>query len=398
MLATTTRRSLLTAASAMRIMGANDRLKLGIVGTGGRGQYLMRSLNKMQDQDWVAVCDVYDARRDQAEKITGRSVAKYGDHRRLLEHKEIDAVIVATPDHWHAPVAIDALRACKDVYVEKPMVHTPKDGMALVKAVRETGRVLQVGMQGRGLQQFVVPKERFIDSGVLGKVGMARTWYLSNSGYVQEPPPGMEQKPAGLDWERWLGPGPKVAWNPNIYFSPYKWLHYDGGMIMGIAIHVVDSAHHWLGLKNPAAAVAGGSTFFYNDGRDTPDVVSFILEYPNKTTVTFHAECLSAPGVKTSAGVEARGTGGVLHSERYETSKSWSYAPNGKFSKEAAAEGDGVPATADVVLKNWMECIRTRQKPIANVEEGYYSSMACFMANQAYQKKARIVWDAAWNI
>ncbi|MBI4891384.1 MAG: Gfo/Idh/MocA family oxidoreductase [Acidobacteria bacterium] len=398
MLGTTTRRSLLTAASAMRILGANDRPKLGIVGTGGRGQYLMRALNKMQDQDWVAVCDIYDARREQAEKITGRSVAKYGDHRRLLEHKEIDAVIVATPDHWHAPVAIDALRAGKDVYVEKPMVHTPKDGMALVKAVRETGRVLQVGMQGRGLQQFVVPKERYIDSGVMGKVGMARTWYLSNSGYVQEPPPGMEQKPAGLDWDRWLGPGPKVPWNPNIYFSPYKWLHYDGGMIMGIAIHVVDSAHHWLGLKSPAAAVAGGSTFFYNDGRDTPDVVSFILEYPNKATVTFHAECLSAPGVKTSAGVEARGTGGVLHSERYETQKSWSYAPNGKFSKEAAAGGDGVPATADVVLKDWMSCIQTRQKPIANVEEGYYSSMACFMANQAYQKKTRIVWDAAWNI
>ena len=331
-------------------------------------------------------------------RSTGRQVAKYGDHRRLLEHKEIDAVIVATPDHWHAPIAIDALRAGKDVYVEKPMVHNPSDGQAMVKAVRETGRILQVGMQGRMLQQFVEAKQRYVDSGVMGKVGMARTWYMSNSGYVLEPPAGMEQKPAGLDWERWLGRGPKVPWNPGIYFTPYKWLHYDGGMIMGIGIHVVDSAHHLLGLKNPAAVVAGGSTFFYNDGRDTPDVIACVLEYPDKTTVTFSAECLSAPGVKTSAGVELRGTGGTLWTERYVVDKGWKYQPNGKFSKEPAADGPGTGATADGILKNWLECIRTRQKPVANVEEGYYSSVACYMANQAYQRKTRVVWDPAWNI
>ncbi len=392
------RRGFITAASALRVMGANDRLKLGVIGAGGRGQYLMRSLNQLGDQDWVSVCDIYDARRDQAEMIAGHSVAKYGDHRRLIEHKEIDAVIVATPDHWHAPIAIDALRAGKDVYVEKPMVHNPRDGQALVKAVRETGRVLQVGMQGRALPQFVEAKQKYIESGVMGKIGMARTWYMSNSGYVLEPPPGMERKPAGLDWDRWLGRGPKVPWNPNIYFSPYKWLHYDGGMIMGIGIHVVDSAHHWLGLKNPAAAVAGGSTFFYNDGRDTPDVIAFILEYPDKTTVTFSAECLSAPGVRTTAGVEARGTGGTLWAERYVVDKGWKYVPNGKFSKVSAADGPGTGAAAGGVLKNWLECIRTRQKPVASVEEGYYSSMACFMANQAYQRKARVVWDQAWNI
>lgn len=394
----TTRRGFLTAASALRVMGANDRVKLGVIGTGGRGQYHMRTLNKFGDQDWVAVCDIYDARRDQAEQIAGRSLAKYGDHRRLLEHKEIDAVIVATPDHWHGPICVDALRAGKDVYVEKPMVHTPADGQAIVKAVRETRRVLQVGTQGRAMPQFVEAKRKYLESGIMGKVGMARTWYMSNSGYVQEPPAGMEQKPAGLDWERWLGRGPKVPWNPNIYFSPYKWLHYDGGMIMGIAIHVVDSAHHWLGLKNPSAAVAGGSTFFYNDGRDTPDVIAFILEYPDKTTVTFHAECLSAPGVKTTAGVEARGTGGTLWAERYVVDKSWKYVPNGKFSKTEPAETSATGPGTDVLLQNWLECIRTRQTPIANVEVAYYSTMACFMANQAYQRKARVVWDPAWNI
>ncbi|MBI5085118.1 MAG: Gfo/Idh/MocA family oxidoreductase [Acidobacteria bacterium] len=397
-MAEATRRTFLTAAAAARVSGAADRLRVGVIGAGGRGQYLMRELNKQGDVDYVAVCDVYDARREQAEKVAGKPVLKTGDHRRVLEQKEIDAVIVATPDHWHAPITVDALRAGKDVYVEKPMVHTPEDGLAIVRAVRETGRVLQVGTQGRALAQFVEAKRKYVDTGIMGKIGMARTWYMSNSGYVQEPPPGMESKPAGLDWERWLGRGPKVPWSPQIYFSPYKWLHYDGGMIMGIDIHVIDSAHHLLGLRNPVSAVAGGATFYYEDGRDTPDVISFILAYPNKVTVTFHAECLTAPGVRTSAGVELRGTGGSLWTERYVVDKGWDYTPNKKFSAEPKAQGPGTGATAEPLLRNWLECIRSRKMPVANVEEAYFSSVACYMANRAYQTRSRVVWDPKWNI
>ncbi len=392
-----TRRTFLTAAAAAQALGAGPRPKLGVIGTGGRGQYLMRELNKLGDVDYVAVCDVYDARRDQAEKAAGREVKKYGDHRQLLDHKEIDAVIIATPDHWHSPIAVDALRAGKDVYVEKPMVHNPQDGQAIVKAVRETGRVLQVGTQGRALAQFVEAKKNYVESGIIGKVGFARTWYLSNSGYVLESPPGMQQKPPGLDWDRWLGRGPKVPWNPDIYFSPYKWLHYDGGMIMGIGIHVVDSAHHWLDLKAPLSAVSGGGSVYYQNDRDTPDVITTILEYPG-VTVTFTAECLTAPGVRTSAGVELRGTGGTLWAERYVVDKGWEYTPNSKFSKEPKATGGGTGATAAGLLKNWLDCIQTRAKPLAHVEAAYYSSVACFMANRAYQTKSRIAWDPAWNI
>jgi predicted dehydrogenase len=379
-------------------MGASDRVRLGVIGSGPRGQYLMRELNNVADVDYAAVCDIWDQRRDQAEKITGRTVKKFGDHRQLLEMKDIDAVIIATPDHWHAAIAVDALRAGKDVYVEKPMVHTPADGQAIVKAVRETGRIVQVGMQGRLLPQFAEAKSKYIDSGVMGKVGMARTWYMSNAGYIQQAPAGMESKPEGLDWQRWLGPGPKVDWNPGIYFSPYKWLHYDGGMIMGIGIHVVDSAHHWLGLKNPLTAQAGGGIAYYNDGRDTPDVVTFILEYPGNVTVTFSAECLSAPGVRTSAGVELRGTGGTLWAERYVVDKGWQYVPNNRFSKEPAATGPGTGASAQNVLKDWLECIKSRRRPVANEVEGYYSAVACFMANQAFQKKQRIVWSRDWEV
>ena len=207
----------------------------------------------------------------------------------------------------------------------------------------------------------------------------------------------MDRKPDGLDWDRWLGPGPKVPWNPNIYFSPYKWLHYDGGMIMGIAIHVIDSAHHWLGLKEPASAVAGGGIHFYNDGRDTPDTVDLILEYPQKLTLTFEAECLTAPGLKTTAGVELRATGGSLWAERYVEKTAWRYTPNPRFSKEPPAEGQGGTGSPETILREWLQSIKTRQKTTANELEGYYSSLACYMALEAFRTQERVRWQSDWT-
>jgi predicted dehydrogenase len=379
--------------------GANDRIRFGAIGTGGRGKYLMREVTKQAggSAQWAAVCDVYDVRRAEAAQQAGGAVEQYLDYRQVLERKDIDAVIIATPDHWHADITVAALRSGKDVYVEKPMVHTPEDGQRIVRAVRETGRVLQTGTQGRLLPQFVEAKEKYIDTGAMGTIGLARTWYLSNRGYIFTAPEGMKRKPDGLDWNCWLGPGPKVAWNPEIYFSPYKWLHYDGGMIMGIGIHVVDSAHHWLGLKKPLAAVSCGGTYFYQDGRDTPDTVTFLLEYPG-VNLSFEAECLTAPGVKTSAGVELRGTGGRLWAERYVESMGYEFVPNPSFSKELAARGTGTQPSAQNVVKNWLDCIRSRKKPVANEEEAYYSSVACFMANRAFHTQSRVVWDSKWDL
>lgn len=387
----------LTAASYSRVLGANDRIRLGTIGTGPRGQYLMKEVLKTGAVEFVAVCDVYNQRRDQAATIAGGSVKTYGDHRQLLEHKDIDAVIVATPDHWHSAITVDACRAGKDVYVEKPMVHTPKDGQALVKAVRENKRILQVGMQARAIPHFQEAREKFVESGVMGRIGLARTWYNSNGGYVQKPPEGMEKKPEGLDWDRWLGPGPKVAWNPDIYFSPYKWLYYDGGMIMGIGIHVIDSAHQFLHLTKPAAAVAGGGVYQFPD-RDTPDVINLVIEYPEKLNVTFEAEILTCGMPSSSAGLVLRGMGGELTVLRYERQLGWRYVPNPRNSQAPAAQGPGDPASAEHILKNWLRCIRSREKTVANEEAGYYSSMACFMGNQAYRTKSRVVWDDKWNL
>jgi predicted dehydrogenase len=389
-----------TAASTGLVLGANSRIRIAVVGTGPRGQYLMKTLNRIApgEFEFVAVCDVYDVRRAEAATLAGGKAEQYVDYRQVLERKDVDAVIVATPDHWHSTVATDALNAGKDVYIEKPMVHYPKDGLSIVKAARANKRIVQVGMQGRMMPQFVEAKEKYVDTGVIGKVGLARTWYLSNSGYVKTPPPGFERKPEGLDWNRWLGPGPKVAWNPDIYFSPYKWLHYDGGMIMGIGIHVLDSAHHLLSLKRPSAAVAMGGTYFYKDGRDSPDTLTFMLEYPQDVLVTFTAECLTAPGVRTSAGVELRGSGGTLWAERYVQDTGYIYTPNGKYSKEPAATMKTKQTNAETILRNWIECMRDRKRTVANEDEGYYSAVACYMANRAFQTKSRVVWNKEWEL
>ena len=387
-----------TAASYSRILGANDRPRLGVIGTGGRGQYLMKETVANDLASFVAVCDIYDERRRQAAKVAQQPVREYHDHRQVLEHNDIDAVIVATPDHWHASITIDACRAGKDVYCEKPFVHKPEDGLAVVKAVRENKRVLQVGTQQRGQKQFLDAKQRCVDSGAMGHVGLAKTWYNSNAGYVRKPPEGSGPKPEGLDWERWLGPGPKVPWNAGIYFSPYKWLHYDGGMVMGIGIHVIDSAHHLLGLTRPLGAVAGGGLYFHQDGRDTPDVVTCAIDYPENVTVTFEAECLTAPGIPSTAGVQLRGTGGIATVLRYSTEKSWAYEPNGAHSQAPAMGGDGARPTAEPMLRNWIDCIRTRGKTIANEEVAYYSTVACYMVLEAYRTKSRVVWNKKWDL
>lgn len=389
-----------TATSASRVAGANNRIRIAVIGTGGRGQYLMKTLQTIAPEEFqfVAVCDVYDVRRAQAAQLVGGPVEQYLDYKQVLARKDVDAVIVATPDHWHAPVTVDALDAGKDVYVEKPMVHTPEDGQAIVKAARANRRVVQVGMQGRAMPHFVEAKQKYIDTGIIGKVGLARTWYTSNSGYVKTAPPGLDKKPGGLDWDRWLGRGPKVPWNPDIYFSPYKWLYYDGGMIMGIGIHVIDNAHHWLSLKKPASAVCGGGTYYYKDGRDTPDVLTAVLDYPEEVTLTFTAECLTAPGVKTSAGVELRGTGGTLSANRYDPYAGYMYVPNSQFSKAPETKVPMKATNAEKILPNWLECIRERKKTVANEEEGYYSAMACFMANQAFRAKSRVVWQREWDL
>jgi predicted dehydrogenase len=379
-----------TALSASRVRGANDRVRLGIIGTGNRGSYLMTRANECQNIQWVAVCDAWDVRRDKATQLTGGDVEKFDDYRRLLDRKDIDGLIVATWDNTHSQIAQAACRTGKDVYVEKPMTSKPDQGPPLVQAVRENKRVLQTGVQQRSTPHFQEAKERFFDSGKIGEVHMVRTIWNANIGYLFKPPAGMEQKPPGLDWDACLGALPRIPWDPKKYFNRFAYMDLCCGQTGGLFVHMVDVVQWYLGITKPSTVQALGGIYQYDDGRDTPDNVNVIAEYPQKMTVTFEASVTDMV-LPESADIVFLGSGGRLHIFRY----GYRFLPK---DAKRAADAIVVTGTRDQHMQNWVDCIRTRKDPSAAVEQGHWGAMACHMANIAWVRKRPATWQTEWDI
>ena len=372
-----------TAAGALRVAGAQDRIRVGVIGTGPRGQYLMKQLQKIGGVEFPAVCDVYDVRRAQAAEIAGGRAEGYGDHRAVVERADLDAVIVATPDHWHAPITIDALRAGKDVYVEKPMVHKPEDGLAIIRAARAGKRIVQVGMQGRGLPQFLEPKRRYIDTGIIGKVGLVRTWYTSNQGYIQAPPSGMDRKPDGLDWDRWLGPAP---WRP--YHSSYvrggwrNFYDFHGGGILEWGAHTVVLCH-W--------------------AADLDDTQPVEYEPVGTNVGPYFVNCRYENGVKLV--MRDNGWNGALNtgscSFRIEGDKGW--VETGDQTRIECSDNikpllrptEPASLALENHVKEFVRCIRERRTPSANAAAAANSHVTCHAAFIAFQLGKTLTWDPA---
>jgi predicted dehydrogenase len=381
----------MAAASFSRVLGANDRVRLGIIGTGGRGSYLMTEANKCPNIQWVALCDAWDARRDEAARIAGGAVEKYADYRRLLDRRDIDAVIVATWDNLHAQITVDACRAGKDVYVEKPMTSLPMQGAEVVRAARETKRVVQVGVQQRSTPHFLEAKQRFIDSGLIGRVHMVRTVWNANGGYLTPVPPGMESKPAGLDWEACLGWLPKIPWDPKRYFNRFAyWDLSSGGQTGGLLVHMIDVVYWFLNVRKPVSAEALGGIYQYDDGRDTPDNINVILDYAENLNVTFEAT-ITDMIPKDNEDIVFMGSGGRLSIFR----RRYHFIPAGS---KGPADEIVVKGGPDRHMQNWLDCVRSRQEPNANVVDGHYGAMACHIANIAYREKSRVNWKPEWDV
>ncbi len=380
-----------TAASQMRVAGANDRVRLGIIGSGNRGSYLMGIANKVGGIDWVAVCDAWDVRRDKAAAtLTNGAAEKYADYRRLLDRKDIDGVIVATWDNLHAQITIDACRAGKDVYVEKPMTSLPMQGVGVVKTVRETNRIVQVGTQQRSMTNFIEAKQRFIDTGKLGQITMVRTIWNANSGYLEKPPEGMEKKPEGLDWNACLGWLPKIPWDPKRYFNRFAyWDLSTGGQTGGLFVHMVDVVHWYLNLDRAKSAVALGGIYTYDDGRDTPDNINAIVQYPKNLNVTFEATVTDMIP-KDSAIIVFMGSTGRLSIFR----SGYRFIPRDRSEPEAT----GGPAPEESHMANWLECVRSRKQPNADAIAGHYSALSCHLVNQAYKEHGHAVWNSKWEV
>ncbi len=374
--------SAMTALSYARVMGANDRIQLGVIGCGDRGRYDMENFLKA-GADVVGVCDIYGAQIDKARE-KAPNAKDFKDHRALLEMKEVDVALIATPDHWHARIAIDALNAGKDVYVEKPLTRTVDEGPPIVKAARVNQRVCQVGMQQRSGQHYLQAKAEYMDTGKLGKITLARTWWYGNGYHLRRAPAELQTLPPNLDWAHFLGPLKWRDYDPQQYFNWRAYLDFGGGQVTDLFTHWIDVVHMFMGHDVPSSASAAGGVYNYKDGRTAPDTINVLLEYPAEFTATFEATL--APGI-TGAAQEFCGTEGRLYIDRGH----YEFHPVGK---------GGNPVTVKAFsridqdhVNNFLECVRSRQRPNGDVLIGHRSAQASHLGNISYMQKRRIDFD-----
>jgi predicted dehydrogenase len=373
-----------TAASYPRVLGANDRVQLGVIGCGSRGQYDMGIFQKNPAVQVAALCDVWGDRVDEAaQKAPG--ARKYGDYRKLLEEgKDLDAVLIATPDHWHSRISIAAVQAGKDVYCEKPLTLTMDEGSKVVKAARENNRVFQTGMQQRSGPHYMQARDQYIQAGKLGKITLARTWWHGNAWHLRKAPAALAQKPANLDWDMFLGPVKWRDWDPQQYWNFRAYLDFGGGQVTDLFTHWIDAVHMFMLQDDPISAVAAGGIYAYPDGRTAPDTIDILLEYPAKWTATFEATL--APGIKGAA-IQMCGTEGNLYIDR----SKFIFTP-----ADRGAQPVEVKAVRELTIdhvENFLACMRSRQRPNGDVYIGHRSAQASHLGNLAYEQRRRIQFD-----
>jgi predicted dehydrogenase len=375
----------MTALSYSRVIGANDRVQLGLVGAGERGTYVMTLFQKEGSVDVVAICDVFGDRVSRA-RASAPHAQSYEDHRKLREQNGIDAVLVATPDHCHKGVAVDALNAGKDVYCEKPLVSRREDGLEIIRAARVNQRICQVGMQQRSGRIYLEAKQRFVDSGRLGRIKHATCiWSAEIPARLPTEP---KVKPANLNWVRYLGTVSYRDWNPAMYLDFRAFLDFGGGKMTDFGAHWIDVVHMFTGVEAPLTVSSHGGIFYdYRDGRTAPDTISALYTYPGFTVQFESLAATSAP----EYGVTFYGEQGRLFVTRHRY-EFWPAGEAGKPAPPTVRQQIAGDITQDHV-HNFLECVRSRQVPNGDVEKGHRSCTACLLAVQAYQEQRTIHYD-----
>lgn len=409
-----------TAFSAPRVLGANDRINVALIGCGGRGRLVTRLMRDAGNVDVAAVCDVYDVHAAQAKIWAGPQCHAFRDFRKVLDLKEVDAVVIATPDHWHAIPAVLAIQAGKDVYIEKPIGHNIREGRAIVDAAKRSDRIVLHGTQQRSSPHYA-EAARIVQSGELGKVHFVRIW-----NYVNMYPDGIgrvpdSDPPPSVDWDFFLGPAPKVPFNRNRFVGTYRWFwDYGGGLVTDFGIHRFDSMHQIMNVEAPTAVSASGGRFGLTDGAETPDVVQVTYDYPG-FVLSYEAMMVNSQGTGHHTPgrqyYQAKGETDRPHGEAYYGTSGTLIADRLGFEifpevKEASGPGavgrgekpaglrmarkemqvlDATPLHA----KHFIECVRSRKPPIVDVEKGHRSSAVAHLGNIAFRTGRKIRWDPA---
>lgn len=367
-------------------VSANDKIVVGIIGCGGMGMSNLGDFKRNPDVEIAAVCDVYQPHLDRAVKAAGGKVEAYKDFRKLLERKDLNAVVVSTPDHWHAIPAIMACQAGLDVYVEKPVSRTIAEGRAMVDAARKHKRVMQVGTQQRSGSHFQKAVE-IVRSGVLGKITLCRTFNLGNEAPGGIGKPADCPPPAELDWDLWQGPAVERPYNPNraIYKFRYFW-EYANGKITDWGPHLIDIVHWGMGVDAPLTISAAGGKFAVDDNRETYDTLDVTYEYPGFVMTYSYRGACGMPMDGHSYGTQFYGTNGTLFVDR----SGFKVFPEGD--RMSAMQG-GTSEQHRGHVRNFLDCMRSRALPVSDIEIGHRTTSAPLLGVIALKTGRKIRWD-----
>lgn len=389
-----------TPGASTRQASANDKIHIGLIGCGGMGRYNLSDFLRSDEVECLAIADVDTAQLEQGlelvESRRGKRPEGYQDFRRLLDRNDIDAVIVATPDHWHALPTIQACQSGKDVYVEKPLATSVDEGRAMLDAARRYDRVVQVGTQQRSSEHFAKAVE-FVNSGQLGKIRSVRAWaFLDWKSGLGNPPNG--EPPATVDYDMWLGPAPRRPFNPARFHFTFRWFwDYSGGLMTDWGAHMVDVAM-WAMDEEPIGAMAAGGKYGYPDDiMETPDTQTSVIQFPGFNLVWEHMLGCGIGAWQREHGVEFHGQNGILVVDRggweVHSETDSEKQPNRVYRMTGLPRQDGSQGYHLTHVRNFLECLRTREKPTADIEIGHKSVIACHLGNIAVRLQRHVAWD-----
>lgn len=412
----------LTAASYNRVAGANDKVRMGFIGIGNRGSQLLNLFMMQPDMEVAALCDIYEPYliRDRSkvhprylkdmpgqipkmgEKFATKP-AQYNDYRKLLADKNIDAVCIATPDHWHAIQTIEAIKAGKDVYVEKPLTNTLVEGRKMVQAQKASNRVVAVGLNRRGnivFQQLA----KDLQAGKIGKISVGSAARVSNMYPVGIGKMKPEEPPKDFNWDMWLGPRAYRPYQYNI--APYKfrwWSDYSCQM-GNWGVHYMDAIRWMMGETAPVAITAHGGKYVLDHDGDIPDTMEVTFEFASKKMISFSIWEGTSGELLPYGEIEIRGTKGTV----FASQDGYRIIPatRGQFQtwdRQIEPEEFNVPAgelsdgsnaySTGTLVHNFLECVRSRKEPLCPLEEGHRSTSFAHLANIAWKVEQRLQWD-----
>jgi predicted dehydrogenase len=389
------------AYPSARVLGANDRVRVGMIGVGARGQDLLRQVLQVPNAQFVAAADAYSRRRDEAQKLVP-GIQTFDDHRRLLDMKDLDGVLVASPLHIHARHFLDTLSAGKDLYSEKTMTWSIPEAEQCLAAAKKSDRVVQIGLQHES-SGSLADTRKWIKDGIVGKITQVESWMSRNTAHgvgqwVREVPSDCTAQ--NVDWKAFL------YGRPDRNFDPYKFINwrlfweFSGGNVTENMVHQIAWIMTALDLPEPSAACMSGGVFSEKDGREVPDTIVVTLEFPRDVVVTWQStfnnsfyglgeRLLGSDGtIEHIAGATDMVTG--------KSEEAIHYYPE-KVNRPHGAAFTGETPNQNH-MANWIDCIRTRKTPNATVEIGYRSAIAAHMANIAYRQKQRVTLEMAKSV